>query len=97
MLGVLPFGEDPDLSGTAGTAVPQHLPPCGHHKRLLYDDISDQLGIVTGFQAAARSSIQDCLMGITLIKVGALVLVQENIANAGKPPYRIVHIWILKM
>ena len=27
MLGVLPFGEDPDLSGTAGTAVPQHLPP----------------------------------------------------------------------
>ena len=28
MLGVLPFGEDPDLSGTAGPAVPQHLPPC---------------------------------------------------------------------
>ena len=27
-VGVLPFGEDPDLSGTAGTAVPQHLPPC---------------------------------------------------------------------
>ena len=27
MLGVLPFGEDPDLSGTAGPAVPQHLPP----------------------------------------------------------------------
>ena len=22
------FGEDPDLSGTAGPAVPQHLPPC---------------------------------------------------------------------
>ena len=28
MLGVLPFGEDPDLSGTAGPAVPQHLPAC---------------------------------------------------------------------
>ena len=28
MLGVLPLGEDPDLSGTAGTAVPQHQPPC---------------------------------------------------------------------
>ena len=27
MLGVLPFGEDPDLSWTAGRAVPQHLPP----------------------------------------------------------------------
>ena len=28
MLGVLPFGENPDLSGTAGPAVPPHLPPC---------------------------------------------------------------------
>ena len=28
MLGVLPFVEDPDLSCTAGTVVPQHLPPC---------------------------------------------------------------------
>ena len=28
MLEVLPFGEDPDLSGTVGPAVPQHLPPC---------------------------------------------------------------------
>jgi len=28
MLGVLPFIEDPDLSCTAGTVVPQHLPPC---------------------------------------------------------------------
>ena len=28
MLGVLPFGEDPDLWATAGTVVPQHLPPC---------------------------------------------------------------------
>ena len=27
MLGVLPFGEDPDLSCTAGCAVPQYLPP----------------------------------------------------------------------
>ena len=27
MLGVFPFGEDPDLLGTAGPAVPQHLPP----------------------------------------------------------------------
>ena len=27
MLGVLPFVEDPDLSWTAGPAVPQHLPP----------------------------------------------------------------------
>ena len=31
MLGVLLFGEDPDLSGTAGTAVTQHLPPCDTH------------------------------------------------------------------
>ena len=28
MLGVLPFVEDPDLSWTAGPAVPQLLPPC---------------------------------------------------------------------
>ena len=28
MLGVLPFVEDPDLSWTAGPAVPQHLPLC---------------------------------------------------------------------
>ena len=28
MLGVIPFVEDPDLSGTASPAVPQHLPPC---------------------------------------------------------------------
>ena len=34
MLEVLPFGEDPDLSGTAGPAGPQHLPPCHNH----YDD-----------------------------------------------------------
>ena len=27
-VGVLPFAEDPDLSCTAGSAVPQHLPPC---------------------------------------------------------------------
>ena len=26
MLGVLPFVEDPDLSWTNGSAVPQHLP-----------------------------------------------------------------------
>ena len=35
MLGVLPFGEDPDLWGTAGTAVPQHLPPWGVVKLVL--------------------------------------------------------------
>ena len=28
MLGVLPFVEDPDLSGSAGPTVPQLLPPC---------------------------------------------------------------------
>ena len=28
MFGVLPFVQDPDLSGTAGPVVPQHLPPC---------------------------------------------------------------------
>ena len=27
MLGVLSYVEDPDISCTAGTAVPQHLPP----------------------------------------------------------------------
>ena len=31
MLGVLHFVKDPDLSCTAGTAVPQHLPPCSTH------------------------------------------------------------------
>ena len=28
MLGVLPFVEDPDLSGSAAPTLPQHLPPC---------------------------------------------------------------------
>ena len=28
MLEVLPFAEDPDLSGSAAPALPQLLPPC---------------------------------------------------------------------
>ena len=36
MLGVLPFGEDPDLSGAVGTAVPQHLPPWPTEMHFIY-------------------------------------------------------------
>ena len=35
MLGVLPFVEDPDLSGSAAPALPQHLPLCYHHLHYL--------------------------------------------------------------
>ena len=40
MLEVLPFGEDPDLSGTAGPAVPQHLPPCPRPSRFPSGNLS---------------------------------------------------------
>ena len=46
MLGVLPFGEDPDLSRTAGTAVPQHLPPCCEIMLLLlYNEFNGTTGL----------------------------------------------------
>ena len=48
MLGVLPFIEEPDLSGTAGTAVPQHLPPWPRLGVLLLNPLtSDHLSCTT--------------------------------------------------